>query len=127
MYKERQAYSSKFTRWAGGTRYTCFTHPVRMIYFYRVPALILLCVMLVVFAMLYLQSRTTRRLLWLVGWTPARVRLGVAAAGIKTPGLWLAVSNASMVLSALMFLGSMSPIGFKRAPKILYAYAFAAP
>jgi len=98
-----------------------------MNHFYRVPALTLLSLMLIVFVLLYLQARTPRRLLWLVGWALVVLRLVAEVAEVKTPGMWLALSNASMVLSALMFLGSMSPLGFKRVPKILYAYAFAAP
>lgn len=98
-----------------------------MNHFYRVPAATLLSLMLVVFVLLYLQARTPRRLLWLVGWALAVLRLAMEIAGVRTHGAWLAVSNASMVLAALMFLGSMSPLGFRRAPRILYAYAFAAP
>ena len=70
--------------------------------------------MLVVFVLLYLQARTPRRLLWLVGWALAVLRLAMEIAGVRTHGAWLAVSNASMVLAALMFLGSMSPLGFRR-------------
>jgi two-component system NtrC family sensor kinase len=117
----------KFYRTEVRTGYTCFTHPAPMNHFYRVPVLTLLCMMLVVFALLYLQSRTTRRLLWLIGWALATLHLALEAAYIHEPGFWLAISNTTMVLSALMFLGSMSPIAFRRAPKILYAYAFSAP
>ncbi|HTZ89332.1 MAG TPA: ATP-binding protein [Alloacidobacterium sp.] len=94
---------------------------------YRVPALTLLSMLLVVFALLYLQARTTRRLLWLVGWGLATLHLAVRVAGVRSQGLGLALSNAGLVLAPLMFLGSMSPLGFRRWPKILYAYAFAAP
>jgi two-component system, NtrC family, sensor kinase len=94
---------------------------------YRVPALTLLSTLLVVFALLYLQMRTTRRLLWLIGWSMAVLRLAMEVAGMRSPGLGLAVSNACMVLAPLMFLGSMSPLGFKRRPKILYVFAFAVP
>jgi len=94
---------------------------------YRVPALTLLSMLLVVFALLYLQSRTTRRLLWLVGWSLAVLRLVMEVAGQRSTGIGFALANVGLVLPPLMFLGSMSPLGFKRWPKILYAYVFAVP
>jgi two-component system NtrC family sensor kinase len=95
--------------------------------FYRIPALALLSMLLVVFALLYLKTRTTRTLLWLIGWSMALIRLVMEVAGVHSPGIWYAVSNVGMVLAPLMFLGSMSPLGFKRWPKVLYAYVFAVP
>jgi two-component system NtrC family sensor kinase len=94
---------------------------------YRIPALVLLSILLVAFALLYLQTRITRRLLWLIGWSMALIRVVMEVAGVHSPGVGYAVSNAGMVLAPLMFLGSMSPLGFKRWPKILYAYVFAVP
>ncbi|HMD20285.1 MAG TPA: HAMP domain-containing sensor histidine kinase [Alloacidobacterium sp.] len=98
-----------------------------MIEFYRIPALALLSMLLVVFALLYLKTRTTRRLLWLVGWCLATLHQAIETAGIHSPGVAFALANAGMVLAPLMFLGSMSPLGFKRWPKVLYAYVFAVP
>jgi len=95
--------------------------------FYRIPALVLLSMLLVVFALLYLQARTTRRLLWLVGWSMAILRLAMEQAGTPRIGPAFALSNAALILAAMMFLGSMSPLGFKRWPRFLYVYAFAAP
>lgn len=95
--------------------------------FYRVPALALLSMLLIVFGLLYLQARTTRRLLWLIGWGLAVLRMATEVARVHSPGGWLALSNAAMVLSAFMFLGSMSPHRVKRGLKILYVNAFAAP
>jgi two-component system, NtrC family, sensor kinase len=95
--------------------------------FYRIPALVLLCMLLVAFALLYLQTRTTRRLLWLIGWSMAVLRLAMEVAKMRSPGVGLALSNVGLVLASLMFLGSMSPLGFRRWPRILYAYVFAIP
>ena len=95
--------------------------------FYRVPALALLSMLLVAFALLYLQARTPRRLLWLIGWSMTALHLATQVAGIRSAGWGFALQNASLVLAPLMFLGSMSPLGFKRWPRILYAYAFAVP
>jgi signal transduction histidine kinase len=95
--------------------------------FYRIPALVLLSMLLVVFALLYVQARTTRSLLWLVGWSMAILRLAMEEAGIPRIGPAFALSNAALMLAAMMFLGSMSPLGFKRWPRLLYVYAFAAP
>ena len=94
---------------------------------YRVPALTLLSMLLVVYVLLYLQARTTRRLLWLIGWILATLRLACEVAGVQSPGIGYALSNAGMVLAPLMFLGSMSPLAFRRWPKVLYAYVFAVP
>ncbi|QNI32033.1 hypothetical protein H7849_23980 [Alloacidobacterium dinghuense] len=95
--------------------------------FYRIPALVLLSMLLVAFALLYLQTRTTRRLLWLIGWSMVLLRLAMETAGKRSPGVGFALSNAGLVLAPMMFLGSMSPLGFRRWPKILYAYVFAVP
>lgn len=95
--------------------------------FYRIPALTLLSMLLVVFVLLYLKARTTRRLLWLVGWSLTTLHQALETAGIHSHGLPFALSNSCLVLGPLMFLGSMSPLGFKRWPKILYAYVFAVP
>lgn len=95
--------------------------------FYRVPTLTLLSMLLVAFALLYLQAQTTRRMLWLVGWSLATLRVALEVARIRSPGFGLALGNACLVLAPLMFLGSMSPLGFKRWPKVLYAYVFAVP
>lgn len=94
---------------------------------YRVPALTLLSMLLVVYVLLYLQTRTTRRLLWLIGWSLATVRLAFEVGRVHSPGIGYALSNACMVLAPLMFLGSMSPLAFRRWPKVLYAYVFAVP
>jgi signal transduction histidine kinase len=83
--------------------------------------------LLVVFTLLYLQARTTRRLLWLIGWSMAILHLATKVAGIRHAGAGFAIASASMVLAAMMFLGSMSPLGFKRWPRFLYVYGFAAP
>jgi nitrogen-specific signal transduction histidine kinase len=83
--------------------------------------------LLIVFALLYLQTRTTRRLLWLIGWSMVLLRLVMEVAGFRSAGAGYAFSNAVLVLAPLMFLGSMSPLGFKRWPKVLYAYVFAIP
>lgn len=95
--------------------------------FYRIPALTLLSMLLVVFVLLYLQARTARRLLWLTGWSMAVLRLATEVAGVRRPGAGFAVSSASVILAAMMFLGSMSPLAFRRWPRFLYVYAFAAP
>src|SRR5579862_3889139 len=94
---------------------------------YRIPALALLSMLLVVFALLYLQTRSTRRLLWLIGWSLAVLRIVMEVAGVHRYTDGFAVSNAGMVLAPLMFLGSMSPLAFKHWPRVLYAYAFAVP
>lgn len=95
--------------------------------FYRIPALVLLSMLLVVFALLYLRARTIRNMLWLVGWGMVVLNLALEIAHVHQPGIGLAVENSGLVLGALMFLGSMSPLRLKHWPRILYVYAFAVP
>src|ERR1700748_3359481 len=97
------------------TAYTC-SISATMNELYRVPALTLLSMLLVAFALLYLQMRTTRRLLWLIGWSMVVLRLAMEVAGTRKPGIGLAVSNGALMMAPLMFLGSISPLRFKRWP-----------
>ena len=109
---------------------------------YRAPTLILLFVLVAVFGALWLQRRTLpplkmrageattarqRQLMWLVGWMFAAIQLEMEVFGRGQAGIWLAVSRASMQMSALMFLGSMAPQYLTKKPRILYVVAFAAP
>jgi two-component system NtrC family sensor kinase len=94
---------------------------------YRVPTLTLLCILVAVFAALYARSRTPRRLLWLIGWTMALVRLATMAGNFRQGAAGLAISNSSMILAAVMFLGSLSPIAFGRRLRISYVVLFAMP
>jgi two-component system, NtrC family, sensor kinase len=97
-----------------------------MMDYYQVPTLILLTMLVSVFAGLYLRSRTTRTLLWLIGWLFAIVRIGIEVKGIVTP-LDAAVARVSLVMAGVMFLGSMSPLKFGRKHKVYYVVAAAAP
>lgn len=94
---------------------------------YTVPTLALLGMIVAVFAALYLRSQTTRRLLWLIGWSMTVIRLAFQTSDTGTHGLGLAISNISIELAGLMFLGSLSPIRFIRKPNIPYVVAFGVP
>jgi len=109
---------------------------------YRAPTLILLFVLVAVFGALWLQRRTLpplrvragevatarrRQLLWLVGWMFAAIQLEMEVFGRTQAGLWLAISRASILMAAIMFLGSMAPQYFSRRFRILYVVALAAP
>ncbi|HVT97784.1 MAG TPA: histidine kinase dimerization/phospho-acceptor domain-containing protein, partial [Acidobacteriaceae bacterium] len=109
---------------------------------YRAPTLILLFVLVAVFGALWLQRRTLpplrmragmattarrRQLLWLVGWMFAAIQLEMEVFGRTEPGLWLAISRASILMAAVMFLGSMAPQYFSRRFHILYVVAVATP
>jgi two-component system, NtrC family, sensor kinase len=95
--------------------------------FYRVPTLTLLGILVAVFAALYARSRTPRRLLWLIGWTMAVVRLCMQASKFGQTGIGQAISNSSMVLAALMFLESLSPVVIVRRLRISYVALSAIP
>lgn len=94
---------------------------------YRVPTLTLLCILVAVFAALYARSRTQRRLLWLIGWTMAAVHVAVLGCRFSHNGVWRAFSNCTMMLAAVMFLGSLSPIALGRLVRIPYVILFATP
>ncbi len=94
--------------------------------YYQIPTLILLSFLVSVFAGLYLRSRTTRTLLWLIGWLFAILRIILELKGISTPAL-AAIANCSLEMAGVMFLGSMSPLKFGRKHKTYYVVAAAAP
>jgi signal transduction histidine kinase len=95
--------------------------------YYRVPTLMLLALLVAVFAALYARCRTQRRLLWLIGWTLATVRLAILASDTGEGGAGKAISDASMMLAAVMFLGSLSPAAFGRRIRISYVIPFSVP
>ncbi len=95
--------------------------------YYRIPTLTLLTVLVAVFAALYARSRTHRRLLWLLGWTLATIRVALLAADFADNGIGRAVSQGAMMLSAVMFQGSLSPALFGRRVKISYVIPFSVP
>ena len=95
--------------------------------YYRVPTLMLLSLLVAVFAALYARCRTQRRLLWLIGWTMVTVRLAIVASGSGEGGIGKAISDSSMMLGAVMFLGSLSPVEFGKRIKISYVIPFSVP
>ena len=95
--------------------------------YYRVPTLALLSILVAVFAVLYARSRTSRTLLWLIGWSMAITRLALQGSTYGRHGFGLAISNTAMALAALMLLGSVSPIHVLNKIKTSYIAIFAAP
>jgi two-component system, NtrC family, sensor kinase len=95
--------------------------------YYRVPTLILLGMSLAVFATLYVRSRVARRLFWLLGWTLAVLRLALQVIPAGRGGAGLAISEASMMLGALMFLGSMSRTEDGGRVRVLHIVALGIP
>jgi len=95
--------------------------------YYRVPTLALLSILVAVFAVLYARSRTSRTLLWLIGWSMAITRLAMQGSSYGRHGIGLAISNTAMALAALMLLGSVSPIHTKNKIKASYIAVFAVP
>ena len=95
--------------------------------YYRVPTLILLGFLVAVFAALYARTRTHRRLLWLVGWIMATLRMAVLAIEPGDYGIWQAVAGSCMMIAAAMFLGALSPATFGRRIRLSYAIPFSVP
>jgi signal transduction histidine kinase len=95
--------------------------------FYRVPTLALLAALVAVFATLYARSRTQRRLLWLIGWAMATVRVALLAFDLADHGIGKAASESAMMLAAVMFLGALSPSVFGGRLRLSYVIPFSAP
>lgn len=93
--------------------------------YYRVPTLILLTLLVAVFVALYWRSRTKRSLLWMIGWTMAVIRLAFQLSPHGHSGWERAISNAALEMTALMFLGSLSPLEFGRRIRVQFVTVFA--
>lgn len=93
--------------------------------YYRVPTFALLSILVAVFAVLYARSRTSRTLLWLIGWSMAIARLALQGSSYGRHGIGLAISNTAMALAALMLLASVSPIHTRNRIKSPYIAVFA--
>jgi two-component system NtrC family sensor kinase len=93
--------------------------------FYRVPAFALLCALIAVFGALYLRARTTRRLLWLIGWVMAAAQLGLRIIHADQRPAGLALYYTSLELAPLMFMGSVSQLRLWK--KIPYVIVFGFP
>jgi two-component system, NtrC family, sensor kinase len=95
--------------------------------YYRVPTLTLLAVLVAVFGALYFRSRTHRRLLWLIGWIMATLRVALMADGLEYHGFGKAASNSAMMLAAVMFMGALSPVVLSSRLRISYVVPFSIP
>lgn len=102
---------------------------------YQLPAIVLTAFLLPAFAQLYLRSRNTRTLLWLLGFVFAFLRLlqvwkiGLldGASAIAHP--WLATAGLTCILiSSALFLASLSPLTFRLGRlRVLYVIPFTIP
>lgn len=102
---------------------------------YQLPAFVLTALLLPAFAYVYLRWRDKRTLLWLVAFLLACIRmLQVFPAGFwnfssAVAHPWIAAAGqTAAVLSATIFLGSLSPLSFPyKGRRIPYAVPFAVP
>jgi signal transduction histidine kinase len=102
---------------------------------YQLPAIVLTALMLPAFAQLYLRSRDTRTLLWLLGFFFACLhmlqvyKLGLWDFSDAAVHPWLAsAGQIAGLVSASLFLASLSPLTFRfRGRRIPYAVPFAIP
>ena len=102
---------------------------------YQLPAIALTALLLPAFVQLYLRSRQTRTLLWLLGYIFACLRmLQVYQLGfwdISDPAVhpWFAAAGQTCALiSATLFMASLSPLSFRLGQRrILYAVPFIVP
>jgi len=102
---------------------------------YQLPAFVLTALLLPAFAQLYLRSRDTRTLLWLLGFLFACLRmLQVYQFGLwdfSNPQIypWIAAAGqTSALIGSTLFLASLSPLSFRfSGRRILYAVPFIIP
>ncbi len=102
---------------------------------YLLPAIVLTAFLLPAFGQLYLRSRDTRTLLWLLGFAFAFLRLlqiwkiGLldGASAIAHP--WLATGGIACILvSSALFLASLSPLSLRLGRlRVLYVIPFTLP
>ena len=106
-----------------------------MAYSYQLPAFVLTALLLPAFAQLYLRSRDTRTLLWLLGFLFACLRMvQVYQLGLwdfSNPQVhpWIAASGQTAALiGSTLFLASLSPLSFRfRGRRMLFAVPFIIP
>jgi len=102
--------------------------------YYHAPALILTLLLLPAFGHLYLRFRDTRTLLWFMGFLFALASMVM----LYAPGQWglgetnhswvMAAGQASILISAALFLGSLSPLSFRVGRfHILYVIPYTVP
>jgi C4-dicarboxylate-specific signal transduction histidine kinase len=102
---------------------------------YQVPAIVLTALLLPVFLQLYLRSRETRTLLWLLGFLLACMRmlqvyqLGLWDFSDAAAHPWVAsIGQTAALVGSTLFLASLSPLSFRLGGRrILYAIPFTIP
>ena len=101
---------------------------------YQMPALFLTALLLPAFGHLYWRTRDTRNLLWFLSFLCSVVRMLLLYPGNKTdflegsPGGIAAVGQSLAMLSAGLFLGSLSPQSFRMGRnRILFVVPFTLP
>ena len=106
-----------------------------MAYSYQLPAFVLTALLLPAFAQLYLRSRDSRTLLWLLGFLFSCLRI----VQVYQMGLWdfssahehpwiAAAGQTSALIGATLFLASLSPLSFRfKGRRILFAVPFIIP
>ena len=101
---------------------------------YQMPALFLTALLLPAFGHLYWRTRDTRNLLWFLAFLCSVGRMLLLYPGNKSdffdgsPGSYAAVGQAFGVLSATLFLGSLSAYSFRLGKsRILFVIPFSLP
>jgi signal transduction histidine kinase len=106
-----------------------------MAYSYQLPAFVLTALLLPAFAQLYLRSRDSRALLWLLGFLFSCLRMvqvyqmgGWDFSSAREHPWIAAAGQTSALIGATLFLASLSPISFRfRGRRILFAVPFIVP
>ncbi len=101
---------------------------------YQIPALILTTLLLPAFAHLYMRSRDTRNLLWFLAFLFTTIRMFLIYPAEKcyfSNGMqpWVgAAAQACALLASGLFLGSLSPLGFRLGKiRVLYVMPYTLP
>src|SRR5208337_2343236 len=101
---------------------------------YQLPALVLTALLLPAFGFLYVRFKNTRTLLWFLGFlcvvTQMAIlyRLGARDVLSGSHGWWLAAAETAIQIGSALFLGSLSPLGFRLGRiNVLYVVPYTLP
>ena len=106
---------------------------------YQIPAIALIAALMLAFAYLHLRFRSVRTLLWILAlacaelrailaWVPTRSFPAYCIGGSAAPVWMTVVGESALMLSSVLFLGSLSPLSFRvRGRHVLYAFPYAIP
>ncbi len=95
--------------------------------YYAVPTMVLLAVVTAVFYTLWRRVRSTTYLLWTLAWILMLIHLAFESVYPRGGIVADVLSDCTLQMSALLFVGSLAPESFGRRRKTLYVVAYSIP